>query len=128
MANDPDDSAIWKGSERRQHPRAAVAFDIELQGPDAFHRASVKDISASGVCYQSDTPMPEMSLVQIELVLPDDALQEAIRAQGAVVRCEPVPDDRLPSYEVAIFFTDLGDEDRRRIARYVDRKLSSAPS
>ena len=66
-----------------------------------------------------------MSLVRLALVLPQGpSASEPIRAAGAVVRCEHIPDERPPAFEVAVYFTEIAEADRQRIVRFVNGQLS----
>lgn len=112
----------WEGSDRRQHPRVRGDFILAVHGPDSSAKFEIKDVSASGICCLTDSELDEMTLVQLELLLDDDPVQ----CRGAVVRCEPIPDSKHPRYEVAIFFTEIRDNDRDRIAGYVERELETA--
>ncbi len=112
----------WEGSERRRHPRVRGDFGLAIHGPDSSAKFEIKDISASGICCIADSELDEMALVQLELLLDDDP----VRCRGAVVRCEPLPDSKHPRYEVAVFFTEIDDDDRDRIVDYVERQLETA--
>lgn len=113
------------GRERRRHPRVQGAFDLTLQGPESSERVRVKDISASGICCYTEKPMSEMSVVQLDLMLPHGEQTQSACCKGAVVRCEPATDAKHPTYEVAIFFTELGDEARELLTGYVSSQIPS---
>lgn len=121
----------WRGDERRQHPRAGGGFWLELRGPETSNRVEVKDISESGVCCLADRPLPEMSRVILEILLPahrstargTDGTTPVVRCQGAVVRCEPTVASERAGYEIAIYFTRLPERDRGEIRHYVAHRL-----
>jgi hypothetical protein len=114
----------WQQQERRRHRRAAGTFDLHLVGPDSSKRARVKDISVSGVSCRTDFAIPEMCMVQVDLFLPNGPSQsteeDPLHCEGAVVRCQAADARTVPSYDMAIFFTNLTDDGRNRIARYVE--------
>ncbi len=126
----------WQGDDRRREPRVAAGFQggltqdgrSDLHGPETADRVSVKDISASGVCCHSDHELPEMSLVRLELLLPGEEgplAEVPVRCAGAVVRSEPIPESTYPSWEVALYFTEISDQDRDRIRAFVERELTT---
>ena len=112
-------------AERRKHPRVTAGgeFFVQLRGPESARSLRVKDISVSGVCCQSEVPIPEMTRVYMEITLPADRQRNGlpVSADGAVVRCQPKAPS--PGYEVAIFFLQISDENRAAIARYVESSL-----
>jgi len=75
--------------------------------------AALKDLSISGLCCVYPQELSEMSLLQIDLELP--GCERCHRLQGAVVRCKAVP----PSYEVAVFFTEVSAEAKAALESYV---------
>jgi hypothetical protein len=74
------------------------------------------------VCFFSDRPIPEMTLLGVHLDVPaHDGASRTVDARGAVVRCEPIS-PHLEHYEVAVFLNDIASEDRQAIADYVRRR------
>ena len=99
--------------ERRRAPRAKASFPILMSDQKGPCEATLKDLSTSGLCCTYPQELSEMSLLQIDLDLPGGKARH--RIQGAVVRCEKVP----PSYEVAVFFTEVSPEARAALEAYV---------
>ena len=110
--------------ERRDQPRVQGRAGIRLTA--GATDCSVIDISSSGIRFLTDEPPPLMSQVDIHLEIPDmtpgrDEMV-SVRCLGAVVRTTEV-DDR---YEVAVFITQIDDDDRYRIGEYVRRHTETA--
>lgn len=84
----------------------------------------LRDLSAAGLCFFSEEPLDEMSLLDVRLDLPDDADDE-FRAKGAVVRCERIS-AHLDHYEVAVFLHEIDGEQRYRLRDFVTRLSADA--
>ncbi len=113
-----------KPSDRRRAPRFEADLPINLSGRNLDAPARLKDISALGLCCQFPEPVPEMTLVQIRMDLAKD---EDFVAEGAVVRCDPVPGgnkDKGP-YEVAVFFTNVDKDSRSCLDTYLGTKVTA---
>ena len=116
--------------ERRNAPRADARFPIRLSvdnhAPDAgagFQDAELKDISTNGLaCRYHGEAMSEMTLMAVNLELPGS--DAAHRIEGVVVRCEKVRGISPPTYEVAIYFTEIGATAREAIRTFVNTALT----
>ena len=105
--------------DRRRWPRARAEWPITLALPDGTFEARLRDVSGSGLCFFLDRPIPEMTVLQIRLGLPDDdGGEHEIRAAGAVVRCEKVS-PAMEHYEVALFLHEISPADRETLATFV---------
>jgi hypothetical protein len=110
-------------SERRSAPRASVDLPLQIAGKGGPRPARLANISQSGLCCHYDEVVPEMTVMDVDLVLPDD---EPRRVRGVVVRCEKESDRRVGGYEVAIYFTDLEAATRKAIRSYVLGRIAQA--
>jgi hypothetical protein len=116
------------GIERRRAPRAAAELPIQLQRPaggdGALHvqPATLKDISANGLCCALGQPMQEMTLVKLDLPLPNET--STISVSGVVVRCDKIRGVPTPTYEIGVYFHDLDSAGRTRIERFVQDRLA----
>ena len=86
--------------ERRRAMRVKALLPIRLQARDADHEARLRDISTAGLCCFFPEPIPEMTLVGVDLELNGKPHE----IEGAVVRCLDAGEE---GYEIAIFFTNL---------------------
>ena len=107
--------------ERRRAPRADAAFPVELTFRGATLDAQLKDLSENGLACSYPTAIDEMTQVGLALRLPDSDAVHPI--QGAVVRCAKRRGVTPPSYEIAIFFTDVTVEGRAAIRDFVSNRL-----
>ena len=101
--------------ERRRDPRARASFPLVFIPPSGPIASDVRDVSRSGVCALLAKAIPEMTRVRFSFELPTAEGPHRVEGEGAVVRCVPSEG----RYEVAIFFTEIGEADRERIAGFV---------
>ncbi len=94
------------GRERRGHPRRTISCSV-IVGDEACR---VRDLSRSGVAFTSVGAMAEMSQVRLSMDLPGS--NRHVEGLGTVVRCEPDVDG---GWGIAVFFTELDEEDREAI-------------
>lgn len=107
--------------ERRRAPRAEAEFAIQLTERGEQRPAQLKDLSTSGLRCHHGEPIREMTLVEIAVQLPGQREPHPVR--GAVVRCVKVRGVSPPTYEIAVFFTELTPDCRAAIAEYVGARV-----
>ena len=115
--------------ERRKYPRVFESVPCELAvGPSSWV-TQAKNLSCGGVLCLLSVALPLMTKLEVTLRLPkvgQGGVPEAIRCIGVVVRQEPDPTPGAsPSFQTAIYFSDLEQEDRRRIAEFVLQSMLS---
>lgn len=114
-------SGTASGSERRRHPRAQANRPLTVAVGGERREVRLRDLSAGGLCFFSDEAIPEMTMVKVELELPergDTGEPRPVDARGAVVRCRRVS-PLLEHYEIAVFLHDLRESDAERLAAFV---------
>jgi hypothetical protein len=129
---------VWKGrpdlnpkaiTERRRQRRVDARLQIELQlDPGAPAQASsTLNISANGVYFVSPRFIAPLTKLGLRLLLPESAPgrdETPVDVTGIVVRCQPeAPAPDVHCYEVACYFTDLGEEFKDRLSHYVHKHL-----
>lgn len=113
--------------ERRRDPRASERVALTISDPGGVITAETKNLSASGAYCTLERFIAPMTKLQLQFELPDGPRQVTVRCDGVVVRIDPVvanPGRAL--YNVAIFFSDLGERERSAISRFVRGRLSAA--
>jgi hypothetical protein len=115
-----------KREDRRRYARAAAEWPLELALADGRCKARLRDVSRAGVCFFLDRPIPEMTILELRLCLPEGERGD-IHGFGTVVRCESIG-PLVEHYEVAVFLHDMTEEDREALAAYVRRCPSGEPS
>jgi len=114
--------------EKRKVPRSSRGFPIRLESHESGITNRVLNVSTSGILCGTVMQIETMSKVGMTLFLPEqdesNGDHHEIECEGVVVRSEE--QSRLgadPVYHLAIFFTKISDEDRKRIARHVENDL-----
>jgi len=113
-----------KIKEKRGTPRIEEKLPIRLADGDYSAVVETKNISASGVYFTADKPMPLMSKVVITLLLPcNHGKNSKVECHGTVVRTAPMEIQGKAMYETAIFFDDITEKAKNMISRYVKRTI-----
>jgi len=122
--------AVAEKQERREHPRSQRGFAPPQGTVSGKLIRHVDNISCSGVLCRVDKSLPLMEKLLVTIELPDRRSEESrfsLECEGVVVRSEPVECEQDgEEYQIAIFFTRLGEETRQRIADYVEWDLRDA--
>jgi hypothetical protein len=103
--------------ERRRAPRAETTFPIRITEQGEARPATVKNLSSSGLCCTYPEAIREMTLVGMTLELPGEAGVHELR--GAVVRCDKLRGQTPPTYEIAIYFTEITPGTRVALSKFV---------
>ena len=109
-------------SERRRAPRAPASFAVRLSPAAESRPAQLKDISEIGLCCHSEEPVAEMTAVRIDFELPNRPGPHTVA--GAVVRCEAA-EDNPGGFEVAVYFTQVGEDTQKALREYVQGTLTA---
>ncbi len=114
--------------QRRQNFRVKCMIPVEITGTqrDArtdtdipFNlRTTTSDVSAGGVGIRCAKPIPENTLLEIKLSLPDDA--PLIRIPCRVVFSDSPAENQM-MYRAGVRFLAISESERARIVRYVYR-------
>lgn len=115
--------------ERRLAPRIDHKIPVVVRQRRRVFRVQTKNLSATGAYCTFPSFVPPMTKLKVRLRLDMGTQKQTITGHGVVVRVNPPSFRRQCSaYHVAIFFSDLSNEDRTTVARYVLRHLQLAPS
>lgn len=112
--------------ERRRQPRVAADLPLRLTFKDRTVETRIQDLSGSGIRFRAPAALPLLSRVQIALELPDITAGQppaSIAITGVVVRCREGDAADEARYDTAIFFEDLSEIARARLARFVSSRL-----
>lgn len=101
-------------TENRSQPRITTRITVESVGPTV-------NISAGGMCVLMADPMREGLTPTITFELPD--CQKPVVAKARIVWCRTSRIDP-ELYEVGLTFTEMSDENHRRVLEFVDAHLS----
>lgn len=109
--------------ERRLHPRLEqkLPLDLAVNGYDFV--TSTSNISCLGAYCHLDKYMPPFTKISVKLSLPGKEHSDKstiVECKGVVVRTE---DETHGGFNLAIFFNEMRDEQRKKIAQYISRFL-----
>src|SRR3989338_1379552 len=103
--------------EKRRTPRIEEKLPLRVAEGDYQAVVETKNVSASGVYFTTEKPMPLMSKVIITILLPTGTRKNTkIECKGTVVRVVPVSLQEKTIYETAIFFDDITEKNKNIIS------------
>ncbi len=111
------------GKERRQHPRLDHKLPVNLAVNGFDFSTSTRNISCVGAYCHLDKYMPPFTKISVKLSLPNkDEVHKStiVECKGVVVRSE---DEPKGGFSIAIFFNEMRDEQRKKIAHYISQFL-----
>ena len=115
-----------KQKERRRAVRAPakLAMEVKLGGRDCGQLETI-NVSANGVYFSSPTFIAPLTRLEITLIIPDRAKEDReVPCEGVVVRTEPETEDkRHDRYQIACYFTAIGESDRENLESYILAQL-----
>lgn len=120
-------------SSKRDNARADIAVPLKIQDKETSIVTKTMNITSSGAYCKTDKPLPLLSKVVLTLLIPQynkkGKVDKKVECRGTVVRTHPViVDGQAQSYDVAIYFDELSDSDRRFISQYIEHYLSENPA
>lgn len=108
-------------AERRSHARFQRTIDLEGQAGTTVARMVASDLSLGGVYCASSHDFPEMTRLAVRMVLPNGTEGEPVDVEAVVVRRKKLksPTGSNSRFELALFFTQVDDVGRERLARFL---------
>jgi uncharacterized protein (TIGR02266 family) len=108
-----------KGAERREQERRDVELDVDLSTYGKYHLSRLKNISVGGAFILARKLETVGTEVRVKFSLPGQI--ETIEALGRVAWTYTQEGTREPnSTGMGIQFSDLKEEDRARIGRFIE--------
>ena len=122
--------------ERRQAPRITAKLAMQVSGGEEASVLTTESInlSTSGIQFLSRAFLSPLTKVSLTILLPPFGRrlrrERMLKIDGVIVRCEESERAKQrPRYELACYFTELGEEDRDLVEQYVAwRALRRLPS
>lgn len=116
---------IAKKQDHREAHRVEVLGDLFLQVSDEKTRfnGDAMNLSVNGINFLSLLRVPLFREVDVRLELPQNEKKAnaSVHCRGVVVRCVRRVQ---PFFEISLFFVDMGEGDKHKIQRYMDRVVS----
>ncbi|MCM8796250.1 MAG: Flp pilus assembly complex ATPase component TadA, partial [Candidatus Omnitrophica bacterium] len=94
--------------------------DLLKRGLGPEQLTVTKDISAGGLAFYTNEPLPIGSILELNLELPDG--KENIECLARVVRIDEIEEEK--KYNIAVCFLDITGAERTRLNKYVERELT----
>ncbi|MFA4992850.1 MAG: PilZ domain-containing protein [Candidatus Omnitrophota bacterium] len=109
--------------ERRIHPRLdhKLPFNVAVNGYD--FSTTTHNISCVGAYCHLEKYIPPFTKISVKLSLPNKGQIDRnaiVECKGVVVRSE---DETGGGFNIAIFFNQMRDGERKKIAAYINRFL-----
>ncbi len=112
------------GIEKRLHPRIdqKLPFQVAVNGYD--FTTATQNISCSGAYCRLKKYVPPFTKVAVKMTFPikthNKVEQYNVECQGVIVRTD---DKGKEGFNIAIFFNEIGDSQRKKISQYVNQFL-----
>jgi len=112
--------------ERRRYPRAKKKLDFKVAADGYCFATTTKDISCIGAYCHISKYIPPFTKVAVGLAMPvkgnHPQKDTKVVCNGVIVRTE---DEKRGGFNIAIFFNEIRDSQRKKIAHYLNRFLPS---
>lgn len=104
--------------ERRRKKRVKVQLPMRLNFSNAEGLASTKNISLLGACLNMNKEILPGTRVALSLDIPGCE----VRAEGAIVRCDPekVAEGKPGGYELGVFFSNFLPPGEEKLSDYLE--------
>ncbi|MCX5703891.1 MAG: PilZ domain-containing protein [Candidatus Omnitrophica bacterium] len=118
-------------AEKRQYPRIDHKLPIQVVANGYDFATSTQNVSCVGAYCSIKKYMPPFTRVMIKLTLPVKTdtkdIKYNVECKGVVVRTD---DENKGSFNIAVFFNEIKDDQRKKISRYINQFLpeKSAPT
>ena len=111
--------------ERRGGARIRAYRPVRLHLPRSprILETLTKDLSVGGVCCITSIPFPVSTQLNLELVLSSG--EGPVSARGRTVWFRNIP--HSDQFDIGISFSDVPDDDRRRLSVYLNRLAQKYP-
>ncbi len=113
--------------ERRQHPRVNFNLPIKISDTSRDLVTETKNVSASGAYCVVNKDIGLMTKLEIIILIPlkknNKKNLKKITCGGVVVRRDYIKNNGSSKYNIAIYFNDIKDTDRKLLTSYVNSVL-----
>ncbi len=115
-------------TDRRQNPRLIRNVPIRVRLPGQDVAIESMDISCNGICCRVNNYIPEMTRLEIIMILPpagdsEDEIESSshqVKCEGVVVRVEDeLSEGNTKTYNTAIYFDKIEEEEKQKLLSFV---------
>jgi hypothetical protein len=114
-----------KKNERRLHPRLDHKLPVKIAANGYGFATTTENVSCVGAYCRINKYIPPFTRVMVRLTLPIATKTGNktcnVACKGVIVRTE----DEKNGFNIAIFFNDIKDLQRKRISQYINQFLPS---
>ena len=114
--------------ERRSFPRVKKNLPLKIRGGEFDIITETKNLSCAGAYCTADRYLEPMTKLKILMLLPNHSkrkiVNKKVECEGVVIRAENSGLDNK-QYNIAIFFSDIKEADRKKISDYVNNHLKT---
>jgi c-di-GMP-binding flagellar brake protein YcgR len=116
-------------TERRQYPRLEKKLPLKVVANGYDFATTTQNVSCIGAYCRVDKYIPPFTKIAVRLALPIKSNNNKkdcnVDCKGVVVRSE---DEKDGGFNIAIFFNDISDIQRRKISNYISQFLPKKSS
>lgn len=110
-----------KHTERRQYPRINTQVPVKLAANGYDFTTTTQNVSCLGAYCRISKYIPPFTKLNVKLHLPlADKKPCVVDCRGVIVRSQ---DEDNGGFNIAIFFNEINDSQRRKIAQYLKQFL-----
>lgn len=113
-----------KGIERRIHPRIYHELPLYIAANGYDFKTTTQNISCSGAYCQIKKYIPPFTKLAIKMILPikknNTKGKIDIKCNGVIVRSDDTSKD---GFNIAIFFNEISENQKEKIAQYIHQYL-----
>jgi hypothetical protein len=110
------------GAERRVHPRLNQQLPFQVAANGYSFATNTQNISCVGAYCKIQKYIPPFTKVKVKLSFPvKDSTGKSdytVDCEGVIVRTD---DESKGGFNIAIFFNAIGDEQRKKISKYINQ-------
>lgn len=110
--------------EKRKYPRIEQRLPVEVIANGYDFSTTTKNISCTGTYCHIDKYVPPFTRIMVKMSLPVAKREEVsganVECKGVIVRTD---DEQKGGFNIAVFFNDIKDNQRRVISRYIKQFL-----
>lgn len=113
-----------KGRERRLFPRVDQKVPVKIAADGYGFETSTQNVSCVGTYCHINKYIPPFTKVNIKLSLPMAKDSRSVECKGVIVRTE---DAGTGGFNIAVFFNQIKEEQRKKISQYISQFLPQGP-
>lgn len=115
-----------RGIERRQHPRIENVLPLSISANGYSFVTSTQNVSCTGAYCNIGRYVPPFTKIAVKMslsVMSQSKKEEySVECKGVIVRTQ---DADTGGFNIAIFFNEIKENQRKRITRYINQFLPS---